>query len=54
MASAKHGYERVVELFADELATRGSLPQAEKDAIFEKLEATLDEQLRAYVSELIG
>jgi NADPH-dependent glutamate synthase beta subunit-like oxidoreductase/NAD(P)H-flavin reductase len=49
MASAKHGYEKVVELFADELATRGSLPQTEKDAIFDQLEATLDEQLRAYV-----
>ncbi len=49
MASAKHGYERVVEIFADELATRGSLPQAERDAIFDKLEATLDEQLRAFV-----
>ena len=49
MASAKHGYQRVVELFADELGTRGLLPQAEKDAIFDKLEATLDEQLRAYV-----
>jgi NAD(P)H-flavin reductase len=49
MASAKHGYQRVVELFAEELATRGALPQSEKDAIFDKLEATLDEQLRAYV-----
>src|SRR6185436_6387964 len=49
MASAKHGYTKVVELFADELASRGTLPQAEKDEIFEKLEATLDEQLRAYV-----
>ncbi len=49
MASAKHGYEKVAELFADELVTRGTLPQTEKDAIFEKLEATLDEQLRAYV-----
>jgi NADPH-dependent glutamate synthase beta subunit-like oxidoreductase/NAD(P)H-flavin reductase len=49
MASAKHGYTKVVELFADELAQRGSLPQEEKDAIFDKLEATLDEQLRAYV-----
>ena len=45
----KDGYEKVVELFADELATRGTLPQAERDAIFDKLEATLDEQLRAYV-----
>ena len=49
MASAKHGYERVVELFADEFAERGPLPQAEKDAIFDRLEDTLDEQLRAYV-----
>lgn len=49
MASAKHGYPRVVELFAKEIAERGDLPQAERDIIFEKLEATLDEQLRAYV-----
>ncbi len=45
MASAKDGYEKVVEVFAEELATRGELPQAEKDAIFDNLEATLDEQL---------
>ncbi|MCD9186415.1 MAG: FAD-dependent oxidoreductase [Pyrinomonadaceae bacterium] len=49
MASAKHGYEKVVEIFADELAKRGALPQAEKDAIFDRLEAVLDEQIRAYV-----
>lgn len=49
MASAKHGYEKVVEIFADELATRGDLPQTERDAIFDNLEKTLDEQLRAYV-----
>ncbi len=49
MASAKDGYSKVVELFTDELAERGSLPQKEKDVIFDKLEATLDEQLRAYV-----
>ncbi len=49
MASAKHGYTKVVEIFADELATRGTLPQTERDSIFDKLEATLDEQLRAYV-----
>jgi NAD(P)H-flavin reductase len=39
----------VVEIFADELANRGELPQWERDAIFDRLEATLDEQLRAYV-----
>jgi NAD(P)H-flavin reductase len=49
MASAKNGYSKVVEIFADELATRGTLPQTEKDRIFDELEATLDEQLRAYV-----
>jgi len=49
MASAKDGYAKVTEIFADELATRGDLPQWERDAIFDNLEATLDEQLRAYV-----
>ena len=49
MASAKHGYLKVVELFAEELADRGTLPQAERDQIFDKLVATLDEQLRAFV-----
>jgi NADPH-dependent glutamate synthase beta subunit-like oxidoreductase/NAD(P)H-flavin reductase len=52
MASAKHGYEKVVEIFADELATRGTLPQTERDKIFDNLEATLDEQLRAYVVKI--
>ncbi len=28
--------EKVVELFADELATRGPLPQAERDSIFDQ------------------
>ncbi len=49
MASAKYGYSHVVDLFADELAERGTLPQAERDDIFDKLKMTLDEQLRAYV-----
>ncbi len=49
MASAKNGYPKVVELFEEEIATRGELPQTERDQIFDKLEATLDEQLRAYV-----
>ncbi|HKX83624.1 MAG TPA: hypothetical protein VJL58_05325, partial [Pyrinomonadaceae bacterium] len=49
MASAKHGYQKVVELFQDELTTRGALPQSERDAIFDKLEATLDGELRAFV-----
>jgi NADPH-dependent glutamate synthase beta subunit-like oxidoreductase/NAD(P)H-flavin reductase len=49
MASAKYGYERVVELFAHELAGHDERPQAERDTIFDKLITTLDEQLRAYV-----
>ncbi|MBA2378178.1 MAG: FAD-dependent oxidoreductase, partial [Blastocatellia bacterium] len=53
MASAKHGYQRVVELFAPEIAERGTLSQSEKDAIFDNLVATLDEQLRAYVVKVI-
>jgi NADPH-dependent glutamate synthase beta subunit-like oxidoreductase/NAD(P)H-flavin reductase len=45
MASAKHGYEKVAELFADSI---GATPaDAEKD--FDRLVKTLDEQLRAYV-----
>ncbi len=49
MASAKHGYSHVVDIFAEDLARQGSLPQEIKDAIFDNLEAILDEQLRAYV-----
>ncbi len=46
MASAKHGYERVVELFrnADALVRDDEISK-----LFEQLIATLDEQLRAYV-----
>ena len=49
MASAKHGYKHVVELFADDVARQGALPQEIRDEIFDRLEARLDEQLRAYV-----
>lgn len=49
MASAKHGYEHVAHLFQHELERRGEIPQAERDAVFDRLEATLDEQLRAFV-----
>ncbi|HRA39098.1 MAG TPA: FAD-dependent oxidoreductase [Pyrinomonadaceae bacterium] len=49
MASAKHGYERVAEIFADEFATDTVLQQSERDRIFDDLTAKLDEQLRAYV-----
>jgi NADPH-dependent glutamate synthase beta subunit-like oxidoreductase/NAD(P)H-flavin reductase len=49
MASAKFGYPRVVDIFRNELAERGTLPQWERDSIFDKLVATLDEELRAFV-----
>ncbi|MGI8545523.1 MAG: pyridine nucleotide-disulfide oxidoreductase, partial [Aridibacter sp.] len=49
MASAKKGYPNVVKIFEEELKEQGKLEQTEKDAIFNKLKATLDEQLRAYV-----
>ncbi|MFM9905816.1 MAG: FAD-dependent oxidoreductase [Pyrinomonadaceae bacterium] len=56
MASAKQGYEKVVEIFADEIQSASfSLSQRDaeraeaRDSIFDKLEAALDEQLRAYV-----
>ncbi len=49
MASAKKGYPNVVKVFEEELKKQGTLPQLEKDAIFNKLKAVLDEQLRAYV-----
>jgi NADPH-dependent glutamate synthase beta subunit-like oxidoreductase/NAD(P)H-flavin reductase len=49
MASAKHGYEEVARIFADEIAEQGVLPQEERNKIYDELEAKLDEQLRAYV-----
>ncbi|MDH3528626.1 MAG: FAD-dependent oxidoreductase, partial [Acidobacteriota bacterium] len=52
MASAKHGYQRVVDLFATELEKRGNLPQVEKDKVFADLIECLDEDLRAYVVEV--
>jgi NADPH-dependent glutamate synthase beta subunit-like oxidoreductase/NAD(P)H-flavin reductase len=49
MASAKHGYEKVGEIFADDIAAKGALSQEERDRIFDALEAKLDEQFRAFV-----
>jgi NADPH-dependent glutamate synthase beta subunit-like oxidoreductase/NAD(P)H-flavin reductase len=48
MASAKHGYEKVAELFADEINENG----VENEKVFDQLVQTLDEQLRAYVVEV--
>ncbi len=49
MASAKNGYPKVVELFADEVAGQGLLSQTERDEIFDRLETNLDQQIRATV-----
>ncbi|MCA1592973.1 MAG: FAD-dependent oxidoreductase [Acidobacteria bacterium] len=55
MASAKHGYEHVAALFADEIAAAGrenstaSREQEERDAAFARLVETLDENLLARV-----
>lgn len=63
MASAKHGYSKVVELFADEIQSasfsssedgaKRDESRTQNDAIFDKLVATLDEQLRAYVVKVV-
>jgi NADPH-dependent glutamate synthase beta subunit-like oxidoreductase/NAD(P)H-flavin reductase len=45
MASAKHGYERVAEIFAGEIGENA----AENEKNFSNLVNTLDEQLRAFV-----
>jgi NADPH-dependent glutamate synthase beta subunit-like oxidoreductase/NAD(P)H-flavin reductase len=50
MASAKFGYEKVVELFADEAKGKDSQAGSlRSDDRFNELVSTLDEQLRAYV-----
>jgi NADPH-dependent glutamate synthase beta subunit-like oxidoreductase/NAD(P)H-flavin reductase len=52
MASAKHGYAKVAELFAEEVAEKGLLSQEEKDAIYDKLEATLHGEFTATVVKI--
>jgi NAD(P)H-flavin reductase len=49
MASAKDGYERVVELFAHELASLATSEQPAREAAFSKLIDYLDDQLIARV-----
>ncbi len=51
MASAKHGYTKVVELFAAEIA-ECKLPRNERDGIFNSLVGNLDDQLKAYVVKI--
>ena len=52
MASARDGYPRVVELFADQLAALDSKKQAERETKWQKLTEHLDRELVARVSEV--
>jgi NADPH-dependent glutamate synthase beta subunit-like oxidoreductase/NAD(P)H-flavin reductase len=52
MASARDGYPKVVELFADQLATIDAGKQGERDAQWKKLTEHLDNELIARVSEV--
>src|ERR671939_1419412 len=49
MASAKHGYEQIAALFADELATQRAEDQPAREESFARLVETLDENLIARV-----
>jgi NAD(P)H-flavin reductase/NADPH-dependent glutamate synthase beta subunit-like oxidoreductase len=53
MASAKKGYPRVVELFADELKTLDAGRQAERDAAWRALGARLDDEFTARVEDVV-
>ena len=53
MASAKHGYPKVVELFADALARIDPVSQAQRDADWLALGRRLDEEFLAYVEDVI-
>jgi NAD(P)H-flavin reductase/NADPH-dependent glutamate synthase beta subunit-like oxidoreductase len=53
MASAKHGYPHVVQLFEDEIAALDPARQAERDARWGSMTARMDEQLLAYVERVV-
>jgi NADPH-dependent glutamate synthase beta subunit-like oxidoreductase/NAD(P)H-flavin reductase len=53
MASAKHGYPHVVQLFEDEIAALEPTGQAEREAKWHQMIARLDEQLLAYVERVV-
>ncbi len=52
MASARDGYPKVVELFADQLASLNPKNQAEREAQWKRLKERLDSELVARVSEV--
>jgi NAD(P)H-flavin reductase len=53
MASAKDGFPRVVELFADELSALDPEKQSERDAAWAELIRRLDEDLVAVVEDVV-
>ena len=53
MASAKHGYPHVVALFADEIAALDPAQQPQREAAWQSLVATLDDQLLARVERVV-
>ena len=53
MASAKHGYPRVVELFADHIAALDPAQQPDRERAWDALAATFDDQLLARVERVV-
>jgi NADPH-dependent glutamate synthase beta subunit-like oxidoreductase/NAD(P)H-flavin reductase len=53
MASAKHGYPHVVELFADHIAALEPAGQPQRERAWETLGAALDDQLLARVQRVV-
>jgi NADPH-dependent glutamate synthase beta subunit-like oxidoreductase/NAD(P)H-flavin reductase len=53
MASAKHGYPRVVELFADHIAALDPAQQPDRERAWQALGAAFDEQLLAHVERVV-
>jgi NADPH-dependent glutamate synthase beta subunit-like oxidoreductase/NAD(P)H-flavin reductase len=53
MASAKHGYPRVVELFADHIAQLDPASQPQREAAWTTLVGRLDDQLLARVERVV-
>jgi NADPH-dependent glutamate synthase beta subunit-like oxidoreductase/NAD(P)H-flavin reductase len=53
MASAKHGYPHVVQLFEDEIAALDPAAQADREAKWSQMITRLDEQLLAYVERVV-
>ena len=53
MASAKHGYPHVAQLFADHVAALDPARQPERERAWDRLGATFDDQLLARVEQVI-